>query len=393
MARSVCIVSCCEEKRPEPTWAENLYVSESFFLSRRFAEAQFDAWMVFSAKHGLLNPGDVVAPYDQHISNLSEQARKELVSKLATAQTRDTTFTSLCVPEYNRVLEMAKITSTAAPTSTMAKSAKHAALKNITDPSNSESYLDDVYTIIERVIRARGLAAFREAIRADMPNAGIYLFFDPREPRLRDVNRLRVVRIGTHGVSNGSKASLRDRMRTHFGTTGGGGNHRSSIFRLHVGQSLIQRGDAKDVRTWGSTTQPSDPSDVHSEAVLEALVSDYIGNLQVALLDVPGASEKSNDRAYLEQNLIALMSNNFRPLDPPSHQWLGRYSDRMEVRKSGLWNVNHTGQNYDPRFRNMLDYYASLTLGQAVGVKPNAPHDWIASVRSDARQLKLFPES
>jgi hypothetical protein len=396
--RSVCILSCCEEKRSTAIWAENLYISESFFLSRRYAEAHFDQWVVFSAKYGLLNPGDIAEPYDRHIGQLSFAERQALAASLASGKTQigpceGVEFTSLCVSEYNRVLEMAKIHAKSSPISKMPRPEKHAELKKITDPHGSEAYLDDVYRIVQRVVDPRGVIPFREAVRKEMPSAGLYLFFDSHEPRLRDIDRLRVVRVGTHGVASGSKASLRDRMRTHFGTSTGGGNHRSSVFRLHVGRALMEKGEMESVKSWGNSELPSDQKLLHSEAMLEARVSEYIGNLSVALLDVPGDSAKDNDRAYLEQNLIALLSNAFRPLDPPSHQWLGRHSDKPEIRKSGLWNVNHTGQRYDHRFAKMLEYYVRATLGERAGVKPVAPPDWLASVRDDGRQLRLFSDS
>ncbi|MEE9509487.1 MAG: hypothetical protein V3V81_03235 [Candidatus Bathyarchaeia archaeon] len=56
---------------------------------------------------------------------------------------------------------------------------------------------------------------------------------------------MRVVRVGTHAVSQNSKTRLWDRLRTHRGTLSskyrGGGNHRASVFRKLVGSAIIQR--------------------------------------------------------------------------------------------------------------------------------------------------------
>ena len=38
------------------------------------------------------------------------------------------------------------------------------------------------------------------------------------------------------------------------------------------------------------------------------------------------------------------------PIDPPSNQWLGCFSDREKVRRSGLWNSNHADEAYEPGF-------------------------------------------
>lgn len=397
VVHSVCILSCSAHKRPVETWAENLYASESFFLARRYAEANFDSWLVLSAQCGLLKPSESVAPYDRHIAAVSSEEYRALAERLRSQiaiidPNNQLKFTSVCVNEYNQLLEMAQIHPDISPISSLEGEERLARLRSITDPVGSEADLDQAYQIIERLIGKRGLIPFREAIQHEMPTAGIYLFFDRQEPRLKNIDHLRVIRVGTHGVASGSKATLRDRMRAHYGTSSGGGNHRSSIFRLHVGRSMILAGRSKAVKTWGSVELPKSHTLRRQEAKLESNVSEYIGNLLVATIDVPGDSSKENDRAYLEQNLIALISNTYRPLDPPSHRWLGRFSEKAEIRRSGIWNVNHTAQTYDPKFLAMLEYYVSVTLGETTGTKPIAPLDWIASARRDTRQLNLFSD-
>lgn len=348
-----------------------------------------------SAKHGLIPPGRVISPYDRHIDDLTPNERRTFVDMLVGQlecldMRRDSQFTSLCIPEYTEFLEMAGICPKTSRLASLPKEEKHSLLRTLTDSQATESTLEEVYNIVERLTKDRGLVPFRDAIQKEMPLAGVYLFFDPDELRLRNPNRFRIVRVGTHGVAAGSKALLKDRMRTHFGTGSGGGNHRSSIFRLHVGRSLICAGLADDVKSWGDSEFPKSDRVRRREEALEAKVSTYIGNLLVAMIGVPGFPSKNNDRAYLEQNLIALLSNNYAPLDPPSHRWLGRYSEKKEIRKSALWNVNHTSQSFDQRFPEMLDYYVSLMLGRQPNAKPVAPTDWIANVRGNNRQLSLF---
>jgi hypothetical protein len=178
-------------------------------------------------------------------------------------------------------------------------------------------------------------------------------------------------------------------MRTHFGTEAGDGNHRSSIFRLHTGRSFINANLAPEISSWGSIT--GDKAVLSTERSLEQEVSKYLSNLYVVLIDIPGVSDKNNDRAYVEQNLIALLSNKCRPLDPPSSEWLGLYSDKREIRKSGLWNVNHVEQRFDPNFLEVLNYYVSSTIG--INPKPNkplAPAGWQARARENILQLAFF---
>ena len=74
------------------------------------------------------------------------------------------------------------------------------------------------------------------------PLQGVYFFFEPGEMR-EDGRTPRVVRVGTHAVSEGSKTTLWQRLSRHKGHErgkyAGGGNHRGSVFRLHVGAALL----------------------------------------------------------------------------------------------------------------------------------------------------------
>ncbi len=62
----------------------------------------------------------------------------------------------------------------------------------------------------------------------------------------------RIVRIGTHALTEASQTMLGDRIRQHRGHVGGrhagSGNHRASIFRRHVGAAIIrQEGLSREV--------------------------------------------------------------------------------------------------------------------------------------------------
>src|SRR5215207_7564170 len=75
----------------------------------------------------------------------------------------------------------------------------------------------------------------------DWPRRGVYFFTELGEFRSGPPNVLRIVRVGTHAVSAGSKSTLWGRLRAHRGGREGRGNHRGSIFRLHVGHALLAR--------------------------------------------------------------------------------------------------------------------------------------------------------
>jgi hypothetical protein len=89
---------------------------------------------------------------------------------------------------------------------------------------------------------------------------------------------------------------------------------------------------------------------------LERKVSLHIADLPFLWIPVEDESGPNSRRSYIERNAIALLSNYAKaPLDPPSHDWLGRHSDRERVRKSGLWNQNHVDEVCDSAFLDTLD--------------------------------------
>ncbi|MEX2551954.1 MAG: hypothetical protein WD627_03005, partial [Actinomycetota bacterium] len=73
--------------------------------------------------------------------------------------------------------------------------------------------------------------------RMRWPARGVYFFFEPEERR-SSYGTMRVVRVGTHALTPGSSSTLWGRLRQHRGRGSGSGNHRGSIFRLHLGAAL-----------------------------------------------------------------------------------------------------------------------------------------------------------
>ena len=66
-----------------------------------------------------------------------------------------------------------------------------------------------------------------------------------------------------------------------------------------------------------------------------------------------------SDRKYIEKNTIALLSNyNKEPrIDKASKDWLGNYALHDKIRNSGLWNVEHVEEEYDPEFLEVFKNY------------------------------------
>jgi len=123
----------------------------------------------------------------------------------------------------------------------------------------------------------------------------------------------------THAVSEDSRTKLWTRLRSHRGNRKGGGNHRGSIFRLRIGEALLQReGYADEVHeTWGRGRNA--PKNIRaSEAPLEMAVSEYICRMPFLWVGVEDAASRHSIRAQLERNSIRLLSNYAKsPIDAP----------------------------------------------------------------------------
>jgi hypothetical protein len=192
----------------------------------------------------------------------------------------------------------------------------------------------------------------------DWPDRGVYVFLARDERREAD-GRRRVVRVGTHAVSAGSDTSLWDRLRTHRGATRGtyegGGNHRGSVFRKRVGEAIVERDGLHGAYPeWGEGSTAGRERRL-DELPLERRVSDCLRGLPFLWLAVDDEPGPDSRRASIERNVIALLSNYERDaVDPRPDDWLGAHSRHEKIRDSGLWNVDHVDEDYDPAFLDDL---------------------------------------
>jgi hypothetical protein len=215
---------------------------------------------------------------------------------------------------------------------------------------------DEFYLALGRLAEILGgLRVLRECRGSDgWPQQGVYFFFEPGEVRAVGSDH-RVVHVGTHALIATSQATLWGRLWPHRGHVGGrhrgGGNHRASVFRRHVGAAIIRReklpGELLD--SWLDGHGPS-LSWAVQEAQVERTVSDHIGAMPFLWLSVPDRA----DRGYVERNSIALTSWLAEGMDQPSPRWLGRDAVRTEISQSGLWNVDHIRHRRETGFLDLL---------------------------------------
>lgn len=95
-----------------------------------------------------------------------------------------------------------------------------------------------------------------------------------------------------------------------------------------------------------------------AELPLERDVSAVIGAMPFLWIEIADAPGAGSNRAYVERNSIALLSNfGKEPIDKPSEDWLGLHSPQETIRQSGLWNTNHVGDEYAPGFLDVFERY------------------------------------
>lgn len=226
----------------------------------------------------------------------------------------------------------------------------------------------DLLAILEiKIDGTRLLANYHGSMH--LPKRGVYFFFESGEYRSTSGDGLRVVRVGTHAIKSKVKTKLWERLRTHRGPTKvnskylDGGNHRSSVFRKHLGTALIKRDSwSKSIcEDWGIGSSASSAVR-EKENPLEQAVSQHIRNMPFLWLKVDDAPDPDSDRAKIEKHSIALLSNyNYRatPIDPADGSWLGKSAKSEKVQHSGLWNSDFVDIQYTPSFLETLEYWVN----------------------------------
>lgn len=214
-----------------------------------------------------------------------------------------------------------------------------------------------ILDILEQKYQARRLGDCTGRMR--WPERGVYFFREDGENRSDSGQGPRIVRVGTHAISEGSRTTLWRRLAQHRGQIqSGGGNHRASIFRELIGSALIKRGQI-DCPTW-LVRRPASPEARLGEFALEQRVSNIVGNMWCLWLPVEDKPGPKSRRGYIERNAIALLSNFRKPnLDRPSLSWLGHDLDSERVKQSGLWNQDHVDGTVDDDFITVMDQLVS----------------------------------
>lgn len=166
---------------------------------------------------------------------------------------------------------------------------------------------------------------------SEIPFNGIYILFQKEELAH---GRDRIVRVGTHT----GKDQLSSRLNQHFINE----NKDRSIFRKNIGRAILAKRNDSYLKIWEidlTTRKAKDffykEVDEKKQKDIEKEVTKYIqDNFSFVVLEV----KDKNERLELESKIISTIS--LCEDCSPSKTWLGLYSPKEKIRKSGLWLVN-----------------------------------------------------
>jgi hypothetical protein len=161
-----------------------------------------------------------------------------------------------------------------------------------------------------------------------IPNNGIYIVFEKNE---KHNGFDRIVRIGTVRGEN----NLKKRLKEHFGNE----NKNRSIFRKNIGRAMLNKNNNPYLKIWeldtiskANKSKYSNLIDLNFEIQIEKEISSHIKtNFSFCVITV----ETKEKRLFWESKLIATLAFQIQP----STNWLGNFSTKDKIRRSGLWQI------------------------------------------------------
>lgn len=181
----------------------------------------------------------------------------------------------------------------------------------------------------------------------DLPDNGIYFFFEEGEMNGHCKNAPRIVRVGTHKNNN-----FKSRINDHYLLSGmeldlnAAAPKDRSIFRKNIGRALINRTRPEYLPIWNKdfTTRSERQKNKHKRDIgFEEQIEKKISNILrkkfgFKYIVIDNQDERMGKKG-LESRLIGTLSHCH--LCHPSTKWLGNSSSIEKIQKSGLWLFQH----------------------------------------------------
>lgn len=224
-----------------------------------------------------------------------------------------------------------------------------------------QQFIDQFYRLLGLLIQQNNGYKFLINPINGLPKNGVYFFFETGIYR-NNSTTLRVMRVGTHSTQGENNATLSQRLKQHKGNLrNGGGNHRGSVFRKHVGHALINFNGLNNIYpAWGIGNN-ANIAIRQNEHPHEITTSNIIRQYPYTFLEV-------NDflsRSFIERCSIELLSNSNQILqiNTPNNNWLGFSAQNVLIQNSHLWNVHYVNdylENNQERYNNFLNLFQNL---------------------------------
>ncbi|MGN8895591.1 DUF6884 domain-containing protein [Flavonifractor sp. HCP28S3_F3] len=324
----IALISCSKLKTDRPCPARELYApSRLFSLSYQYARRNADKVYILSAKYGLVEESDVIAPYDLTLADLPEHRQRDWVNYVLTQMgerfdlERDT-FLILAGRRYYQHL-LPRLPHAILPLGNLPIGERIAFLQQqLADSAPCDNAASRCLRLHQH-LTALPRYTWEEIDEVPFRN-GIYLVFEEGET-YREMPR--IVRVGTHTSTD----RLRQRLKDHFVRE----NHNGSIFRKNIGKALLNQTGDPYLPTWSLDTSRfpyKGMEDPHREREVEQAVSRYLRtHMTFSAFEV----ETQEQRLRLEEGIIASLhqTEDFQA----SSAWLGRFSPEKEIRESGMW--------------------------------------------------------
>src|ERR1043165_8637421 len=88
MSLTVGLVACSKSKANQTLPAAALYTSQLFRKAADYCRRHYDLWFILSARHGLVAPTTVLAPYDVTLNRQTLAVRRSFTNKVIAALRR-----------------------------------------------------------------------------------------------------------------------------------------------------------------------------------------------------------------------------------------------------------------------------------------------------------------
>ncbi len=112
--KTIYLIACVAQKANEPLPAEDLYVSDWFKKARSYVKYQMrpqDKWYILSAKYHLVEPRQVISPYNETLNTMRKPDRRRwatrVLSQLLPMTNAGDTIIMLAGIRYREALETA----------------------------------------------------------------------------------------------------------------------------------------------------------------------------------------------------------------------------------------------------------------------------------------------